>query len=30
MQVQSGRHVFHDTALSGLVTARQQLLKKTP
>ncbi len=30
VQVQSGRHVLHDTALSGLVTARQQLLKNTP
>jgi formimidoylglutamate deiminase len=30
VQVQSGRHVLQDTALSGLVTARQQLLKNTP
>ncbi len=30
VQVQSGRHVLHDTALNGLVTARQQLLMNTP
>ena len=30
VQVQSGRHVLHDTALNGLVAARQQLLEKTP
>ena len=29
VQVQSGRHVLHDTALSGLVAARRQLLEKT-
>ena len=29
VQVQSGRHVLHDSALSGLITARQQLLKNT-
>jgi formimidoylglutamate deiminase len=28
--VQSGRHALHDTALSGLVAARQQLLENTP
>ena len=30
VQVQSGRHILHDTALNGLVAARQQLLEKTP
>ena len=30
VQVQSGRHVLHDTALSGLVAARQQILENTP
>ncbi|MBP8148301.1 MAG: formimidoylglutamate deiminase [Limnohabitans sp.] len=30
VQVQSGLHVLHDTALSGLVAARQQLLESTP
>jgi formimidoylglutamate deiminase len=29
VQVQSGRHVLHDTALRGLVAARQQLLEIT-
>jgi formimidoylglutamate deiminase len=28
--VQSGRHALHDSALSGGVDARQQLLKNTP
>lgn len=28
--VQSGRHALHDTALSGLVAARRQLLENTP
>jgi len=28
--VQSGRHALHDTALNGLVAARQQLLENTP
>lgn len=28
--VQSGRHALHDTALSGLVAGRQQLLENTP
>jgi formimidoylglutamate deiminase len=30
LKVQSGRHDLHDSALSGGVTARQQLLKNTP
>ena len=30
LKVQSGRHALHDSALSGGVTARQQLLKNTP
>jgi formimidoylglutamate deiminase len=30
LKVQSGRHALHDSAQSGGVTARQQLLKKTP
>jgi formimidoylglutamate deiminase len=30
VQVQSGHHVLHDAALSGLVAARQQLLENTP
>lgn len=30
VQVQSGRHVLHDSALSGLVAARHQLLENTP
>jgi formimidoylglutamate deiminase len=30
VQVQSGHHVLHDTALSGLVAARRQLLENTP
>jgi formimidoylglutamate deiminase len=30
LRVQSGRHALHDSALSGGVAARQQLLKNTP
>jgi formimidoylglutamate deiminase len=30
LRVQSGRHDLHDSALRGGVSARQQLLKKTP
>ena len=30
LKVQSGRHALHDSALSGGVSARQQLLKNTP
>lgn len=30
LKVQSGRHALHDSALSGGVAARQQLLKNTP
>jgi formimidoylglutamate deiminase len=30
VQVQSGHHVLHDAALSGLVAARRQLLENTP
>jgi formimidoylglutamate deiminase len=29
LQVQSGRHVLHDSAMSGLISARQQLLENT-
>ena len=29
LQVQSGRHVLHDSAMSGLISARNQLLENT-